>query len=437
MREALLLAIGRMVCTAPWFAICCVPFYLQRRVSRRTMVLTITAASILFFICNFCLRLRYDDYATWGSTVFLAMYMVMLALFLWGFKVEFVKLFYVFLLVQAVSTSINYTAAIILRPFYPGVRISLQSSPAYILMILLLTLAVSPAMWYFFRNKIREAMKELRNGDFWRLCVPPVLIFIVTLIFSDIAANPAIPQGQAIAIFLLITATGLATYYLNVHLVLDVAARARMEADINAMERQISIQAQNYAQLTQSIEAVRETRHDLRHHLTVLSGFVEKADWDGLSDYLARYVQSLPDDQFVSVCQNYVVDVVVRHYLRLAKEAGAELDIKLDLPVGIGIADKDLTVMFGNLFENAAREVARQTGGRKFIRARCGIDKGKFILTLDNSVEPEAPCRKSQSKSLGIGQTSVKAVAEKYQGTVRFERGTDIYRVAVLLIAQL
>ncbi|MDC7290157.1 GHKL domain-containing protein [Blautia schinkii] len=436
MREALLLAIGRLVCTVPWFVICCVPFYPQRRVSRRTMALTITTASVVFFLCNYCLRLRYEDYATWGSSVFFVMYIVLLALFMWGFKVAFVKLLYVFLLVQAVSTCINYTAAIILRPFYPEVRISLQNTPAYILMILLLTIAIAPAVWYFFCHRVREAMKELRNGDFWSLCVPPVLIFIVTLIFSDIAANPVIPQGQAIVIFLLISATGLATYYLNVRLVLDVAVRARLEADMAAMERQIGIQAQNYTQLTQSIEAAREARHDFRHHLTVLSGFADKKDWEGLSEYLAEYAQSLPDDHYECVCQNYVVDVVVRHYLQIAKEAGAQLDVKLDLSVDIGIADKDLTVVFGNLFENAAHEVARQTGGRKFIRARCGIENGKFILTLDNSVEPTPSYRKKERKAPGIGQTSVKAVAEKYQGTVRFEQGVDAYQASVLLVCE-
>lgn len=112
--------------------------------------------------------------------MFLILYAVMFGLFLWGFRVAPVKILYIFLLVQVVSTAINYTAAILLRPFYPGERISLQSNLAYSLVILLITAVLMPTIWYFFVHQLREAMEELRNRDFWLLCISPILIFIVT-----------------------------------------------------------------------------------------------------------------------------------------------------------------------------------------------------------------------------------------------------------------
>ena len=53
MQGAVLLSIGRFICTVPWFVICCVPFYPQRRVSRAVMVFVISTVSIFFFLCNF------------------------------------------------------------------------------------------------------------------------------------------------------------------------------------------------------------------------------------------------------------------------------------------------------------------------------------------------------------------------------------------------
>lgn len=434
MREALLLAVGRLVCTSPWFVICCVPFYPHRRVSRGTMAAVITGASVLFFLCNFFLRLYFEDFATYGSLVFPILYLVMAGLFIWGFQTAIVKLLYVFLLVQAVSTAINYTAAILLRPFYPGIRISLQSTPAYTLAILLITMALFPALWHFFTHHLRKAMSELHNRDFMMLSIPPVLMFAVTLIFSDLGTNPAIPQGQAMAIFLLITATGLVTYYINVRLALDTAHRIRMETDMAAMERQIAVQAQSYATLTKSIEAARAARHDLRHHLAAMSAYLEQGDMDGLLVYLAEYRGQLPAENDLQVCGNYAVDVVVRYYLQQAKEAGAELDVKLELPADIGILDTDLIIVFGNLFENAAQSVAGQIDKRRFVSARCGIEHGKLILTVDNSIGTESLRRKKSKTTSGIGQTSVQSVAEKYHGTARFEQVGDVYRASVLLI---
>lgn len=305
MQEALLLAVGRLVCTTPWFILCCVPFYPQKRVGRWTMVSVITGASLLFFLCNFLLRLRVENFATYGSEIFIPLYLVMVALFIWGFRVSFVKLLYVFLLVQATSTAINYTAAILLRPFYPAVRIELQSTPSYTLAILLLTAVLFSLIWHFFSHQLREAMSTLRNRDFWLLCIPPVLIFIVTVIFNDMGANPAIPQGQAMVIFLLITTTGLVTYFLNVRLALDTDRRTRLEADMAAMERQIAVQTQGYAILTRSIEAAQAARYDLRHHLAAMSAFMEQGDTTALAGYLTEYHESLPDESSLNVCEAY------------------------------------------------------------------------------------------------------------------------------------
>ena len=433
MREALLLAIGRLVCTTPWFILCCVPLYHERRVSRAVMALIITAVSILFFLCNFWGRIQYANFATYGSGVFCVLYLVLIGLFIWGFRAAFVKLLYIFLLVQAVSTAINYSAAIILKPFYPGIRITLQDTPAYTLVILMLTIFLAPFLWHFFSHQLREAMKELSDRDFRLLAIPPVLFFIITVIFNNIGANPAIPQSLAIAIFLLIMVSGFVTYYLNVHMALDTARRIRMETDMAAMERQLKVQLESYEQLAMSIESERVARHDLRHHLAALAAFVEEDDMKGLSEYLTEYRGSLPEEENLNVCDNYIVNTIVRYYLIQAQKAGAQLDVKLELPADIGIRDTDLTIIFGNLFENAAQGVAGQTGGLRFVKARCGIEQGKLILTVDNSKESQIGNRKGKNISPGTGQLSVKAVADKYHGSVRFEDLSDTYRGSVLL----
>ena len=88
---------------------------------------------------------------------------------------------------------------------------------------------------------------------------------------------------------------------------------------------------------------------------------------NGLAAYLAEYRQNLPSENELQVCGNYTVDVLVRYYLQQAKEAGAEVDVKLELPADTGIKDTDLTIVFGNLFENAVHSVIGQSGGRRFI----------------------------------------------------------------------
>ena len=158
---------------------------------------------------------------------------------------------------------------------------------------------------------------------------------------------------------------------------------------------------------------------------------------NGLAAYLAEYRQNLPFENELQVCANHTVDVLVRYYLQQAKEAGAEVDVKLELPADTGIKDTDLTIVFGNLFENAEHSVIGQSSGRRFIFARCGIENNKLILTVDNSVEEKSYDRKGIRQACGIGQNSVKAVAEKYHGTVRFSQEGNVYKASVLLFCEL
>ena len=78
------------------------------------------------------------------------------------------------------------------------------------------------------------------------------------------------------------------------------------------------------------------------------------------------------------------------------------MDVKLELPADTGIKDTDLTIVFGNLFENAVHSVIGQSGGRRFIFARCGIENNKLILTVDNSVEEKLYDRKGGRQACGM-----------------------------------
>lgn len=73
-----------------------------------------------------------------------------------------------------------------------------------------------------------------------------------------------------------------------------------------------------------------------------------------------------------------------------------------------------------------ANSVAGQKDGIKFITSRCSLSGSKLILTVDNSTD-------SGTAAVGIGQQSVRAVAEKYQGGVRFDRKGSVYKSSVLL----
>jgi sensor histidine kinase regulating citrate/malate metabolism len=192
------------------------------------------------------------------------------------------------------------------------------------------------------------------------------------------------------------------------------------------MKNQLALQAQHYEHLTESIEYARAARHDLRHHLSVISDYAGKGDNAGLRAYLDEYIGGIPDEPLTPYCSNHAVNAVAQHYLAMAKQSGAKLDIRLRLPQDAGIPDSDLCIVFGNILENAAQSCARQEDGRRFIRAGCETAGGRLVFTVDNSV--------SDSRGEGVGQRSVRAVAKKYDGSAEFAREGDTYKTSVILL---
>lgn len=87
--------------------------------------------------------------------------------------------------------------------------------------------------------------------------------------------------------------------------------------------------------------------------------------------------------------------------------------------------------MLGNLTENALNACKLQQSGRRYLRARARIVHGvEAVITIENSCADgdDGPAAReaagiAPSKELGI--PSIRAVAQKYHGTARFERKGD------------
>lgn len=434
--EALRIGVLAFLLNTPYYLLCCVPFLPMLRVRKSLLVsmivLTGTAMAAYYALRETAL----PGLAPYHAMIMLGFYALYFVQYRLYFNVEAPKLLYIFLVAQAYSIVLNVTAKFIDIQLFPG-HISTVAATSYSLIVLGLMALTYPFLYRFFNGRLRRAFGQLSAKNFWQLCVTPVLFFIINQLYSSLiydrmyADDPALGL-RSFFIFLLILVTGLVTYLVTLTTAMDAARRVRLEADVAGMEQQLALQARSYEQLTRSIEAARAARHDLRHHLAAIAAYIDHDDKEGLRAYLADYRGSLGDDSEPPVCRNYAVDVVTRHYLALARSAGAELDVKLELPQRAGVPDSDLCIVFGNLFENAALAVSRQAAGPRFLTARCMVENGHIVLTVDNSADPEVMLPKKALRR-GVGQTSVAAVAEKYGGAVDFALEGHVYRASVLL----
>ena len=428
MSESLRVFFFSFVLNAPYYLLCCVPFYGKLRVKKRTLVTMLLLTTFVVAV-YYALRNYFLPGKGWVDTmVLLVFYGVYLFQYIKYFDISLPKLLYIFLVVQAYSNILSITSKFIDVYLYPEDAGIIATVP-YGLMGLGLLAVTYPLLYLFFKGRLSRAFDDLPGKSFWLLCATPILFFVMNMLYTTMFIRYAYSDPQIFVIYLLVLVTGFLTYFITLRSVMEAARGARLESDNKNMEQQLQLQAQNYEQMMENIRQARAARHDLRHHLAVIGAYIEKDDKAGLEGYLAAYRDSLPEEQDGPVCENYAVDIVVRHYLAGISGDGVEVDVKLALPRDTGFSDSDLCIVFGNLFENAANSIRKQEEGRRFLMARCSLQGGKLVLTMDNSTGLQ------EKKEIGIGLSSVKAVAEKYGGGVRFGQEGGVYRSSVMLLS--
>ena len=107
--------------------------------------------------------------------------------------------------------------------------------------------------------------------------------------------------------------------------------------------------------------------------------------------------------------------------------------------------DNDLCLVFGNLIENAIEACRRMDTSDSlneksshFIRLHAHVHYKTLIITMDNSFDGHVSIqngkyRSSKRDDYGIGLSSIRSVAGKYDGDVAFEAADGVFQSSVYL----
>ena len=173
-------------------------------------------------------------------------------------------------------------------------------------------------------------------------------------------------------------------------------------------------------------EQTKAFRHDIRNHLTILSGLLNSGKSKEAKDYLQKLEITSASLSFSYQTGNPVVDILLSEKMGLAQAKEIAVEISLVLPTPCMIDDLDLCIIFANALDNAV-SACQSTGGTMSI-CISGKRQGDFyLLEFDNT------CQKGPLPPMGTGLSNIKAVAEKYHGAVLTEKKEQHFSLNVLL----
>jgi len=294
-----------------------------------------------------------------------------------------------------------------------------RSSDLYDALTRLVRPVIFGGLWLALRRRLPPETVTLPRR-LWKLVLglalmPLCALASVVLLTYDKFDSPSIyglsmNLGLAVLPFVLLTALVL------LFAIMILADHERLEQ----AGRLANLREVYYQGLQREERQVRQLRHDLRNHLTAVQGMLEKGGTQRALAYLEEIAGSPALRGTRRFCENETANVVLASKAEEMERNGLEGDFAVSLPKELPIADTDLCAFLGNALDNAM-EAASRAGDRK-ITVRCRVEKGLFMLRVENAisneVSPSLETTKADKTAHGFGIPGMREIAARYGGTL-------------------
>ena len=285
---------------------------------------------------------------------------------------------------------------------------------------LLLRAAALTGVWLVLKKRLPEQPVSL-SPRLWRLVLGLAAMPLCSLAAVVLLTGGAEPSPQvdtlALKMGLAVLPVALVTSVLLLFAILVLAEHETLEQ----ARRLASLREAYYQALRARESQVRQLRHDLRNHLSVLGGLMEQKRWSEACAYLDELGRQEGLQGPVRFCENEAANVVLAVKAAELEQAGVRADFKAQLPPSLPLADTDLCALLGNALDNA-RESAAQCPD-PWVRLRCRQDKGLFMLRVENPVpgpvDPDLATTKTDRAAHGFGIPGMREIAQRCGGTLQ------------------
>ncbi len=224
---------------------------------------------------------------------------------------------------------------------------------------------------------------------------------------------------------------------------IDSIREMTMQELVRIQQKVNRIYEKQYRELRERIQDARRARHDLRHHLVMIDKYLEDGKIDEVRDYISNYYQSLPFEESLTYCDHYGTNALLTYVWQRAHNEHVECDIKVNFPAELPIPDDALTIVFGNLLENAldasVEGLELDPDFRAKITVRGNLQGNMLLFSVQNYTKKAAKMDQehhyisSKHEGLGIGIDSVRTVAKSYHGNLEITQENGLFIARVIM----
>lgn len=226
----------------------------------------------------------------------------------------------------------------------------------------------------------------------------------------------------------------------NMTLSLSKSRKAAEELRIEKQQKEYRLQ---YAEsIKQQYEEIHMIRHDMKHAYSIINSLLLDGKYDEAMKYVQSNSENITSTELIIDVGNDFVNAILNSKLSLAKTKGIEVLCGAAKNLD-GVEDEDLCALLGNMLDNAIEACVLCDKNKRMIEVNISSYSTQIVITVSNSVEGDVLERnhdlvttKKDANNHGFGVESIRQIAKKYDGYVRFYQDNSVFNCKVLLLKQ-
>lgn len=362
-------------------------------------------------------------------------------LYMLFFIVAFVILFFRLVCVQTIKkmsvlvlvvfySITQYLLVNLATPFFPSGWLPEIYPPLFVFLYAASTVLLFPFMVFLMKKVMSDYLAEVEIKNIKRefaVVFGVTVLYLFLIFFYSLGSNMRLTEFWWLVTppYLLVAVILFLFYWM----LFRESVRRKRDSD---NQRAMEIQKLQYENITKEVEHARRIRHDMRHYLNGLNDMLEQNKMEEIKSYLSEIIDNTTKRGYEDYCHNNVVNGLLQYYVGRAQEENIRCEVQAECGE-LTVSPADLTVLFGNVMENAIR-ACQAFEENRWIQVQIGIIGGSLVVQITN------PCKEirlsghyqmgqeflpadaflSTRTGGGYGLGSMNHTAQKYGGDARF-----------------
>ncbi len=264
------------------------------------------------------------------------------------------------------------------------------------------------------------------------ICIATITLILIYFIFNY-TQNKGDFTKETFVLFLIMFVTNI--------LLLIIFELTFKQKDQARYTHQLELKIEHNKEIENMIMHTRKFNHDVKNHFIALRRYAVNDNCMEITNYLDSLLNDdIFDDEF-SKSNNTAIDAIINAKNIEIEKNNIKFTLIVDVPIKMYFKNSDLSVILGNILDNAIEANEFVNENKKYIDLKIVFTENRLTIACINAtnnkitINPDGlvSTTKKDKENHGFGLVSIKNVCEKYSGIVNIDSKHEKFTIKCIL----